>query len=132
MGIECMVCVYALFKLSEAPLTRMLKTQQLSMFQATLMYRSVWALSCTLSCIAFLTTFNSIIRQSNRWWKSLAANAYGIYLTHYIFVLWCQYYLLPYTLHPVVKFSITTVVGISLGWLLTWILRKNAVIRKYL
>jgi len=63
---------------------------------------------------------------------SLSANAYGIYLVHYIFVLWCQYLLLDVDLPAVIKFLITFIVAVTLSWTLTCTLRKIGVIRKYL
>jgi glucan biosynthesis protein C len=126
------LAVYALLKLSEPPLIGMIARHQLSELQATLIYRSIWILSCTLSCIAFLSTFKAIFNQTNNWWKSLSENAYGIYLIHYIFVLWCQYYLLDYNLPPLLKFFITFIISVIISWLLTYLIRKNSIIKKYL
>lgn len=124
--------IYVLLKLSEAPLTAAVGQHQLSPLSARLIYRSIWVLSCTFSCIAFLTTFKEWVGRSRAWWDSLSANAYGIYLTHYIFVVWCQYWLLDYQLPAVIKFFITWGVSLALSWLLTYLIRRNALIRKYL
>lgn len=124
--------VYMLLKGSEAPLTAMMDRKALSLTQATLIYRSVWILSCTLSGIAFLTTFRRLMNRSNAWWQSLSANAYGIYLVHYIFVLWCQYLLLDVPLTAWPKFLLTFVSSWGLSWGLTALLRKNNIIGKYL
>lgn len=124
--------IYILLKLSEAPLIGMLTRHELTELQGTLIYRSIWILSCTLSCIAFLTTFKSVFNQANTWWQSLSANAYGIYLVHYIFVVWCQYVLLDVSLPAVAKFFITFVVALALSWTVTYLIRKNGVVRKYL
>ncbi|NML38964.1 acyltransferase family protein [Chitinophaga sp. G-6-1-13] len=124
--------VYAFLKGSEAPLTAMMARQELSLMQATLIYRSVWILSCTLSGVAFLTIFKSLMNRSSAWWQSLSANAYGIYLVHYIFVLWCQYLLLDVPLTAWPKFLITFVFSWLLSWGVTAIARKNSIIGKYL
>ncbi|WP_212004046.1 acyltransferase family protein [Chitinophaga sp. HK235] len=124
--------VYAALKLSEAPLTGMLKRGELSLQQATLIYRSIWTLSCTFSCIASLTIFKRLLNYSGRWWQSLSANAYGIYLVHYIFVIWCQYLLLGVPLPAWPKFLITTLVSVICSWCVTYIVRKNNLIGKYL
>ena len=126
------LAIYALLKLNEAPLTDLVSHHRLGLVSATLIYRTIWVLSCTFSCIALLTTFKEWIRRSSAWWESLSANAYGIYLTHYIFVVWCQYGLLSVHLPAVVKFLITLVVSLMGSWLVTWILRRNRLIRKYL
>lgn len=126
------LAIYALLKLNEAPLIDLVSHHRLGLVSATLIYRTIWVLSCTFSCIALLTTFKEWIRRSSAWWESLSANAYGIYLTHYIFVVWCQYGLLSVHLPAVVKFLITLVVSLMGSWLVTWILRRNRLIRKYL
>ena len=129
--ISCLV-IYAGLKLSEAPIIRMIGNHQLSELQATLIYRLIWILSCTMSCIAFLTLFKSIFNKTNQWWESLSANAYGIYLVHYIFIVWCQYSLLNAPLHAFVKFLITFVVTAALSWSVVYLVRKNGVVKKYL
>jgi surface polysaccharide O-acyltransferase-like enzyme len=124
--------VYACLKGSEAPLTAMMDRHELSVVQANLIYRSVWILSCTLSGIAFLTTFKRLLNRAGVVWQSLSANAYGIYLVHYIFVLWCQYFLLDVPLTAWPKFLITFVASWLLSWGVTAIARKNRTIGKYL
>ncbi|MRG44444.1 acyltransferase family protein [Chitinophaga sp. SYP-B3965] len=123
------LAVFVLLKLSETPLLAMVERHQLSLLQATLIYRSIWIFSCMMSCIALLTTFKSI---TNSWWKSLSANAYGIYLVHYIFVIWCQYFLLDFNLPALVKALITFVVAVTLSWWVTSLIRKNSIIKRYL
>jgi len=130
--LVCCLCTYAVLKFSESPLKDLVGRHQLNPLQARLIYRSLWVLSCTLSAIAFLTTFRKLVNRSHTWWGSLSANAYGIYLIHYIFVVWCQYYLLDYNLPAVIKFFITFVVALLMSWLLTHWLRKNTIIKKYL
>ncbi|HLZ86249.1 MAG TPA: acyltransferase [Puia sp.] len=124
--------VYALLKWSEAPIGRLRDQHTLSVLQARLIYRSLWTLSCTLSCITFLTVFKNLFKRSRAWWDSLSANAYGIYLIHYIFVLWCQYFLLDAALPAVVKFLITFILALTVSWSLTWAVRKIGVVAKYL
>lgn len=126
------LAVFVFLKLSEAPLIGMVNRLELSMLQATLIYRSIWILSCMMSCIACLTTFKSLFHQTNNWWKSLSENAYGIYLVHYIFVIWCQYLLLEFQLPALVKAIITFVVAVVVSWWVTALARKNNSIRKYL
>ncbi len=126
------IIAYAMLKLIEAPLTHKLQQQQISEFNAQLVYRSVWAASCTMSSIAFLTLFKQFFNQSKTWWQSLSANAYGIYLVHYIFVLRIQYYLLDTSLPALVKFFITFIVSLILSWLVTGLVRRNGLIKRYL
>jgi hypothetical protein len=109
---------------------------------ASLLYRSFWSLSCTLSCMAFLSRFHRIFRKTGsssgtphnppRLWESLSANAYGIYLIHYVFVLWIQYLLLPASLPAVLKFTLTFIGALALSWIITALIRKIPLAGKYL
>lgn len=129
--VTCLA-IFVLLKLSEVPLLDMVEDNQLRLLQATLIYRSIWILSCMMSCIALLTTFKGIFYQTNHWWKSLSANAYGIYLVHYIFVIWCQYLLLEFNLPALLKAFITFVAALMLSWWVTALLRKISIIKRYL
>ncbi len=102
--------------------------------QAILLYRPFWALSCTLSCMAFLSRFHRIFRKTaaRPVWESLSANAYGIYLIHYVFVLWIQYLLLPVSLPAVAKFALTFIGALALSWVITAMIRKIPMVGKYL
>jgi glucans biosynthesis protein C len=100
--------------------------------QARLLNRPFWALSCTASSIAFLTLFRRLFTRGRKTWDALSANAYGIYLVHYVFVTWFQFLLLPVALPAVVKFAITFILSLTISWLLTALIRKIPIVRKYL
>jgi hypothetical protein len=154
---------YSMLKGSEPILLGWIRVQRIGLFPATLIYRTLWTLSCTASCIAFLTMFKRIFSAGSLpkgikkagtghekgitdgtwartgeqngprpWWDSLSANAYGIYLLHYSFVIWTQYMLLGANLPAVIKFIISFVVSLSLSWWLTYLLRRMRVVRKFL
>ncbi len=113
-------------------LSDMVKTRQLGEFNAWMIYFSIYTASCTLSSLAFITTFRKLIQSSFSWWDSLTANAYLIYLTHYIFIVWIQFLLLPYDMSAFVKFLLTFVFSLVLSWGLSILLRKIKVISQYL
>ena len=50
---------------------------------------------------------------------SLSNHAYGIYLVHYVFVIWLQYLLLGVALFAIAKGLIVFTVTIVLSWLTT-------------
>ncbi|MCF2446803.1 acyltransferase [Dyadobacter sp. CY345] len=129
--IGCVI-TYAFLKLSETPLKHLVETKQIPLLPVFLLYRSIWILSCVLSCVAFLTFFRQFLNATNTWWNSLSANAYGIYLLHYIFVLWTQYLLLNLELPVILKFVITFSVSVILSWIATYFLKKLRFIGKYL
>jgi hypothetical protein len=113
-------------------LTTMVKTNQLKEFTAWMIYFSIYTASCTFSSIAFITTFRKLIGTSFQWWDSLTANAYLIYLTHYVFITWIQFLLLPYDVPAFVKFLITFIFSLLLSWGVSILLRKIRVINQYL
>jgi surface polysaccharide O-acyltransferase-like enzyme len=51
-------------------------------------------------------------------------NAYGIFLTHYIFIIWLQYAVYELTLPAFVKMLIVFVGTLAGSWTLTVALRK--------
>lgn len=123
---------YAALKGSEAPLLSLLGKNRISSLQASLIYRSIWVLSCTASSLAFLVLFQRVFHRTRTNWDSLAANAYGIYLVHYIFVVWCQYLLLPVNLPAVVKFLLTFLLSLMVSWWLMVQIRKIRWVKKWL
>jgi glucan biosynthesis protein C len=126
------IFAYAGLKLVGPPIQALQDHGRINETQARLLYRPVWSLSCTASCIAFLTLFRRLFNNPHRLWNSLAANAYGIYLVHYLFVTWTQFLLLPAALPALVKFAIVFICSLTLSWGLTAMLRRISVIKKYL
>jgi glucans biosynthesis protein C len=126
------VLAYTGLGLIGPPIAALAGNGRISLIQAKLLYWPVWALSCTASSIAFLALFRRRVHRARKIWDSLVANAYGIYLIHYIFVLWCQFLLLPVALPAVGKFVLTFLAALLLSWLLTAQARKIGLIRKWL
>jgi hypothetical protein len=134
------ILAYSGFKLAGIPITTLSEQHKINEIQVRLLYRTIWALSCTASCIACLTVFRHIFGSAGRGlsavfrkaWNSLAANAYGIYLVHYIFVLWSQFLLLPVALPALIKFALSFIISLVLSWLLTALVRKIPIVSKYL
>ena len=50
--------------------------------------------------------------------------AYGIFLTHYIFVIWLQYAVYDYSWPAVAKFATVFLGTLALSWTVTRLLRK--------
>lgn len=82
----------------------------------------------TLSCICLIFSsfgfFYSFIKKRNPIIDSMARNSFGIYIFHYIFTSWFQYFLLSYD-YPVVAKGIFVFIGAySMSWILTSLLRR--------
>jgi len=76
-----------------------------------------FALAIAVTNIAALTTFRTFAGRSGRIGRSLSANAYGMYLVHYIFVVWCQYLLLPFDWPAGIKFLVVFILSTVASWL---------------
>ena len=57
-------------------------------------------------------------------WDSLNANAYGMYLIHYVLVSWLQYALLRSSLPGIAKGSLVFLGTLDLSWSVTAALRR--------
>jgi surface polysaccharide O-acyltransferase-like enzyme len=55
---------------------------------------------------------------------AIRPSAYGIFLVHYIFIIWLQYALYDPVLPAFVKFAIVFVATLVLSWGLVVLLRK--------
>jgi len=76
-----------------------------------------FALTTAVTNIAALTVFKTFPGGPSRIWQSLSASAYGMYLVHYVFVVWCQYGLLDIDLPAGVKFLIVFIFSTLTSWL---------------
>jgi surface polysaccharide O-acyltransferase-like enzyme len=61
---------------------------------------------------------------------ALQPSAYGIYLVHYIFIIWLQYAVYDYSLPAFVKFAIVFAGTLSMSWALTVLLRKTPIVAR--
>jgi len=59
-----------------------------------------------------------------RWMDALRPSAYGIFLVHYIFIIWLQYVVYDHPWSPFVKFAIVFAGTLSLSWITVVLLRK--------
>jgi len=61
---------------------------------------------------------------------AMRPSAYGIYLLHFIFLIWLQYIVYDPTLPAFVKFTIVFTGTLSMSWVLTVLLRKIPVVAR--
>jgi peptidoglycan/LPS O-acetylase OafA/YrhL len=72
--------------------------------------------ACATGVIAFVASSLALLRRRSALADGLSTNAYGIYLTHYPFVLWLQYALLDTRLNAAAKAAFVLVVALALSW----------------
>ncbi len=85
----------------------------------------VFSVCCTFTSLAALGLARSIFRANRFWADHFAGNAYGVYIFHYVFVIWLQYALLAVHLPAAVKFVITFFLALVSSWSVTSLLRKT-------
>jgi peptidoglycan/LPS O-acetylase OafA/YrhL len=83
-----------------------------------------FVLACFCSCLFSLAFGLRFARLPARILDSLKSNAYGMYLIHYLFVVWLQYAMLGLSLPAIVKGSIVFCGALALSWSATGALRQ--------
>lgn len=83
-----------------------------------------FALACAALSFAALATVLRFIREVGPVGQSLQANAYGMYLTHYVFTSWLAWALLPAAWGGLAKGCAVFGGAVALSWLTTALLRR--------
>ncbi|MGA2535309.1 MAG: acyltransferase [Terracidiphilus sp.] len=86
-----------------------------------------FAFSCAASSL-FVTALVVRFVRSSRWADSLSANAYGIYLVHYVFVIWIQYLALQWLIPAFEKGLAVSLAAVTASWMTTALLRQGKII----
>jgi surface polysaccharide O-acyltransferase-like enzyme len=81
-------------------------------------------LCCGAMSFAMLAVFQRFARVRSPVLASLSRNAYGIYLFHYVFVMWLQFTLLPMAIPTVAKAAIVLSAVLAASWMTTAALRR--------
>jgi surface polysaccharide O-acyltransferase-like enzyme len=89
---------------------------QTSQFAHRLAAASAFPIACAAGVLGLLAVCLRLMRMRSRLLDSLSANAYGIYLLHYVAVVWLQYALLDVRLNAFGKAAIVCVGGLALSW----------------
>lgn len=92
--------------------------------------RYIFLAEMALMVIALVALFVRFAGRANRILNSLSANSYGIYLVHYLVIIWLQYAVLRAQIGAGVKFAIVFFGGIAICWGSIAALRRIPVIRK--
>jgi len=99
-----------------------------------LVWRTVYSLAFAMFSAAMAFAVPAIfLRFAKSGWRLLDAlqpSAYGVYLLHYIFVIWLQYAVYDYSFPAGVKFAIVFAGTLSMSWALTVMLRKIPIVAR--
>ena len=85
------------------------------------------AMFAATACFAAVATFLRFARKPWPSFDSISENSYGIYLFHYVFVLWTQYLLLSTAMPAIVKAVIVFGVTLTLSWAATAAASNNPI-----
>ncbi|MBB6245925.1 acyltransferase family protein [Rhodanobacter sp. A1T4] len=91
-----------------------------------------YVLTCASASLALLALFTRFARRARKTMDSLNANAYGIYLLHYIGVIWMQYALLQTHLPTIAKIVLVWAGAVGLSWGITAMLRRVPAVSRIL
>jgi peptidoglycan/LPS O-acetylase OafA/YrhL len=86
-----------------------------------------FAFSCAASSLFLIALVVRFVRPW-RWADSLSANSYGIYLVHYVFVIWIQYLALPWSMPAFEKGLAVSLAAVGASWMTTALLRQSKII----
>jgi len=76
----------------------------------------VYPVACAAGCLLLLAICLRFRRNHIKILDSLSANAYAMYLVHYVFVVWLQYALLGSNFFPIAKVAIVLSCTLILSW----------------
>jgi surface polysaccharide O-acyltransferase-like enzyme len=95
-------------------------------------YGIVYAIACSLICLAMLALFLRFGQREKNIFDPLREQAYGIYVVHYIPCLWLQYYLLNAPLTAIPKALIVFAGTLAISWGATAALRAIPGVKRVL
>lgn len=95
----------------------------------TTVYAIVFILFGCTAALATLGLFLRFATRRHRAWESWSANSYGIYLLHYVFIVWLQFFLLSFAVSPILKAATVFAVAGGASWALVAWLRRSASVR---
>src|SRR5712692_4397613 len=99
-----------------------------------LLWKTSYGLAfATYSAAMAFTVSAFFLRFAKSGWRLLDAlrpSAYGVFLLHYIFIIWLQYAVYDYWFPAGVKFAIVFAGTLSMSWALTAMLRKIPVVAR--
>ncbi|MGA8755053.1 MAG: acyltransferase [Stellaceae bacterium] len=78
-----------------------------------------FVIACLCNCFGVLALALRLAASRRVWLDNLKQNAFGMYLVHYLFVVWLQYALLPVGMPGIVKAGIVFTGTLLLSWTTT-------------
>jgi glucan biosynthesis protein C len=89
---------------------------QLPRFASQLAQSVTFAVTSVGLYLGFFGAFRRFIRRQRPIFNSINANSFGIYVIHYLFVIWIQFVLLSMAWPAWIKFGVAFIGGLALSW----------------
>jgi peptidoglycan/LPS O-acetylase OafA/YrhL len=83
-----------------------------------------FVLSCAASCFALFALSLRFVERRSAFLEAAAENSYGMYLVHYVFVVWLQYALLGAALPAIIKGLLVFCGVVALSWATTALMHR--------
>jgi surface polysaccharide O-acyltransferase-like enzyme len=93
-------------------------------------YSVAFALFSAAMTFTVLTVSLAFTSSNMKLLDAMRPFAYGIFVTHYIFILWLQYAVYDYSWPAFVKFAVVFIGTLTLSWVATALLRKVPVVSR--
>lgn len=90
----------------------------------------VWVVTHVMCVLGLIALFRGAVQMRRPVLDSLARCSYGMYLLHYVFMLWCQRWLLPAPLGAWSKFTISFAFTLGCSWSLAALLTRMPGLRR--
>lgn len=96
------------------------------------LYCTLFVFLAAMTSSAWLATVGKFAARKSRFLSSLTEQSFGIFIFHFITIVWLQYLLYSVNLGASQKFYIVFTLALFLSWFITLILRKVPLIRNFL
>ena len=96
----------------------------------TIVSEIVFVACCGFTVFGMTGLFLRFAKRRVKLFDSLSDNAYGIYIVHYVFVTWLQYFLLGSSLAPFAKGMVVFLCTLILSWGTVAVIRRIPAVAK--
>lgn len=98
---------------------------------ASALYGAAYVVFGATTTLAAISLFGRFRQRRRRSFDSLAANSYGIYLVHYVIVIWLHYVLLDLGASGLTKGFVVLLLSLSATWIAVSLARRSQIIRRF-
>ena len=85
---------------------------------------------CICMCLGLIVIFREKFNYHTKWSRLLSDNAFGVYVFHAPILIFISLVLKGWSIHPLLKFSVVTLITLPACFLFSMLIRKNFIIRK--